>query len=303
MKLPFQMPENKTGLIVSVIAHAAFFTWGIVSFSARPLEAKPTDSLPVDIISTKQFSELTKGQKNGKKDAPAKEQVEKVAEPKPVEETPVKKITEKQEIKTAAAEPTPPVPQEQQKVEPPKPDKKPPPKDEIAEALKKEQIKKKQEEQKQKAAEKKQQQQPKFDPNQIAALLDKRDPTRQTLTGAAIQPQEAALGIRSGSAPKLSQSELDAMRQRLMQLWNPPAGVQNPEQLIVKIRIQLGRDGKLTGPPIVLTSGRGTLFETARDNAIRALFRGQPFEMLSPSTYDLWKEIEITFDPRDMYRG
>lgn len=303
MKLPFQMPENKTGLIVSVIAHAAFFTWGIVSFSARPLEAKPTDSLPVDIISTKQFSELTKGQKNGKKDAPAKEQVEKVAEPKPVEETPVKKITEKQEIKTAAAEPPPPVPQEQQKVEPPKPDKKPPPKDEIAEALKKEQIKKKQEEQKQKAAEKKQQQQPKFDPNQIAALLDKRDPTRQTLTGAAIQPQEAALGIRSGSAPKLSQSELDAMRQRLMQLWNPPAGVQNPEQLIVKIRIQLGRDGKLTGPPIVLTSGRGTLFETARDNAIRALFRGQPFEMLSPSTYDLWKEIEITFDPRDMYRG
>lgn len=303
MKLPFKMPENKTGLIVSVIAHAAFFTWGIVSFSARPLEAKPTDSLPVDIISAEKFSQLTKGLKTGKKDAPNKEQVEKVAEPKPVEETPTPKVTEKKEVKTAAAEPTPPMPPEQQKVEPPKPDKKPPPKDEIAEALKKEQIKKKQEEQKQKAAEKKQQQQPKFDPNQIAALLDKRDPTRQTLTGSALSPQPAALGVRSGSAPKLSQSELDAMRQRLMQLWNPPAGVQNPEQLVVKIRIQLGRDGKLNGPPLVLTSGHGTLFETARDNAIRALFRGQPFEMLSKDTYDLWKEIEITFDPRDMYRG
>lgn len=302
MKLPFQIRKVDTGLVVSGIAHAAFLVWGIVSFSARPLEAKPTDSLPVDIISAEKFSQLTKGLKTGKKDAPAKEQVEKVADPKPVEETPAKKITEKQEIKTAAAEPPPPVPQEQ-KVEPPKPDKKPPPKDEIAEALKKEQIKKKQEEQKQKAAEKKQQQQPKFDPNQIAALLDKRDPTRQTLTGAAIQPQEAALGIRTGSAPKLSQSELDAMRRRLMDLWNPPAGVQNPEQLVVKIRIQLGRDGKLNGPPIVMTSGRGQLFETARDNAIRALFRGQPFEMLSKDTYDLWKEIEITFDPREMNRG
>lgn len=304
MKLPFDIRKLDTGLVLSVVAHAAFFAWGIISFTARPLEAKPTDSLPVDIISAEKFTQLTKGLKTGKKDAPNKEQVEKVAEPKPVEEAPAKKITEKQEIKTAAAEPPPPpAPPEQQKVEPPKPDKKPPPKDEIAEALKKEQLKKKQEEQKKAAAEKKQQQQPKFDPNQIAALLDKRDPTRQTLTGASINQQEATLGIRSGSAPRLSQSELDAMRRRLMQLWNPPAGVQNPEQLIVKIRIQLGKDGKLSGPPIVMTSGRGTLFETARDNAIRALFMGQPFEMLSKDTYDLWKEIEITFDPRDMLRG
>lgn len=301
MKLPAAIREMKTGMIVSVIAHVSFLVWGIVSFAARPLEAKPQDSLPVDIISAEKFSQLTKGLKTGKKDAPNKEQVEKVAEPKPVEETPTTKVTEKKEIKTAAAEPT--MAMDQQKVEPPKPDKKPPPKDEIAEALKKEQIKKKQEEQKQKAAEKKQQQQPKFDPNQIAALLDKRDPTRQTLTGESLSPQPAALGVRTGSAPKLSQSELDAMRRRLMDLWNPPAGVQNPEQLVVKIRIQLGRDGKLSGPPIVVTSGRGTLFETARDNAIRALFRGQPFEMLSKDTYDLWKEIEITFDPREMNRG
>ena len=301
MKLPFDIRKVDTGLVVSVLVHALFFGWGVVSFSARPLEAKPTDSLPVDIISTSQFSELTRGQRNGKKDAPNKQQVEKVAEPKPVEETPATKVTEKKEIKTAAAEPTQAM--DEQKVEPPKPDKKPPPKDEIAEALKKEQIKKKQEEQKQKPAEKKQQQQPKFDPNQIAALLDKRDPTRQTLTGEALAPAPAALGTPNGSAARLSQSELDAMRRRLMQLWNPPAGVQNPEQLVVKIRITLGRDGKLNGPPNVLTSGRGPLFETARDNAIRALFMGQPFQMLSPSTYDLWKEIEITFDPRDMYRG
>jgi colicin import membrane protein len=71
----------------------------------------------------------------------------------------------------------------------------------------------------------------------------------------------------------------------------------------VNIRVQLSRDGRLVGPPMVRTTGRGTMFESARDSAIRALFRGQPFNMLSPATYELWKEIEITFDPRDMFRG
>ena len=117
MKLPFDIRKVDTGLVVSVIAHAAFFIWGIVSFSARPLEAKPTDSLPVDIISSSQFSELTKGLKTGKKDATNKEQVEKLGDSKPVEEAPTSKLTEKKEIKTAAAEPTPQIPLDQQKVE------------------------------------------------------------------------------------------------------------------------------------------------------------------------------------------
>jgi colicin import membrane protein len=29
----------------------------------------------------------------------------------------------------------------------------------------------------------------------------------------------------------------------------------------------------------------------------------QPYDMLKPDHYDLWKEMEITFDPRDMFRG
>ena len=45
------------------------------------------------------------------------------------------------------------------------------------------------------------------------------------------------------------------------------------------------------------------MFESARDSAIRALYRGQPFDMLRTETYDAWHEMEITFDPRDMFRG
>ena len=84
---------------------------------------------------------------------------------------------------------------------------------------------------------------------------------------------------------------------------NPPAGASNPDELVVLVRIQLGPDGKLTAPPMVLTRGNSALYMAARDGAVRAIFRGQPFDMLKPEHYDQWKDIEITFDPRDMIRG
>ena len=103
--------------------------------------------------------------------------------------------------------------------------------------------------------------------------------------------------------PSLSQSEIDALRQRLIQFWNPPVGIQNPEEFVIRVRIQLGRDGRLSAPPTVLSSGNGTLYNSARDSAVRAVFQGQPFTMLRPEHYETWKDIEVTFDPRDMFRG
>jgi colicin import membrane protein len=101
----------------------------------------------------------------------------------------------------------------------------------------------------------------------------------------------------------LSQSEIDALRARLMSLWNPPVGIQNPEEFVIRIRVQLGKDGKLTAPPVVLSSGTGVLYNSARDSAVRAVFQGQPFTMLKPDHYETWKDIEVTFDPRDMFHG
>jgi colicin import membrane protein len=144
--------------------------------------------------------------------------------------------------------------------------------------------------------------QPKFDADKIAALLDKRIPERTAATGAELN-SAPTLGTAKGNAAKLSQSELDALRARLMALWNPPVGIQDPEDFVIRIRIRLGPNGKLSAPPVVLTSGSGQLFDTARDSAVRAVFRGQPFDMLKPEHYDIWKDIEVTFDPRDMFHG
>jgi colicin import membrane protein len=295
-----KLPQMRAGLVVSTVLHTALLLWGIVSFSSRPLAIPQADALPVDIITPTEFAQLNKGAKNAPKAEIPAPAADKVAEKKPAEEI-APKIEEKPEVKSPAVEPPPPAPKP---VEAKREPKKPQPKtDPIAEALKKEEARKLAEAKAKPAPPKPAPPQPRFDPNRIAALLDKREPSRNPASEEMIAPAPPSLGMPTGSAPKLSQSELDAMRAKLMQLWNPPAGAANPEQMIVRIRIQLSRDGRLVGPPMVLTSGRGSVFETARDNAIRALFMGQPFSMLSPATYDLWKEIEITFDPRDMYRG
>jgi outer membrane biosynthesis protein TonB len=299
-----KLPEMKMGLTISALAHAALLLWGLISFSARPLEAAPKDALPVDIISDKEFSELTKGVKNAEKKAEPKPLVEKIDAPKPVEDS-TAKISEKKEIKEAkaAVEPPPPPMPEPKPAEAKSEKKEPPKTDPIAEALKKDQAKRKAEEKKKKAEKRKrEQQQLKFDPNKIAALLDKREARREAAAGEALVPVPG-LGTPRGSAPQLSQSEIDALRGRLMQLWNVPAGVQNPEELKVTVLIRIGRDRRLSGPPRVLTSGKSPQFVAARDSAVRAVFLSQPFDMLRTDHYDLWKEIEITFDPRYMVGG
>src|SRR6476660_2229054 len=102
----------KTGLAISALCHAALLLWGLLSFAARPLEAKPNDALPVDIISDKQFSEITQGVKNAPKYNPLAPLVEKIGDPRPVEDSSAK-VTEKKELNAAKAEAPPPPPQEQ----------------------------------------------------------------------------------------------------------------------------------------------------------------------------------------------
>ncbi len=298
--------EVRPGLAVSAVAHAVILGWGLLTFKPKPLDFKPVESIPIDIVP---ISDSTKNRAGSPK-SPTKDMqkvAEKEADPKEMKEL-VEKITKQPEIK-AAPPPPPPTPEPKQAEA--KPDPKPEPKAE----LKKEEALKKPEPPKQPEPPKKEQ--PKqvspnqmkaaptkrtFDPNQIATLLDRREPQRQQATDLKT-PLPTSLGVPRGSAEQISMSEVDALRRKLMQLWNPPAGATNPQELIVSVRLQLNRDGTLASPPRVLTSGNSPLFLIARENAMRAVFMGQPYTMLPKDKYDLWKDIEITFDPRDMVGG
>ena len=314
------MKVDKT-LVASIALHVLVIGWALVSFSARSLEAPPPESMPIDIISADQLSKITAGIKSGKKENP-KPLVEKVAEAKPVEDD-VGKIDEKKQVDTSSAPQPPPKPVEkpvEKKPDPPKPVTENKPKDEpkpvekqpdppkidpIAEALKSEEAKKPKPKQEAKAAPPqppKPKQERVFDQTKITALLDKRDPSRQSITGSALNAS-AALGSTRGHAATLSQSELDAMRARLASLWNVQPGVEHPEELFVTVRIRLGPDRRLAAPPEVVSTGSSPRYQAAADAAVRAVLEGQPYTMLRDETYDQWKWMDIDFDPKQMFHS
>jgi colicin import membrane protein len=272
----------------------------MVSFAPPRLPATPIDSIPINIVTDTNTSEMTRGTPTAPKQETKKPFVERVAEPKTIDNPAAQIAPREVTATTDAPPPTPPEPKQEAKK------KAEPKRDLIAEAIKKDDAKKT--EQKKVDAKiptppkRPPHPQPKFDPREVAALLNKQTPQRKEATGSTLS-DAPALGTARGTAKQLTQNELDALRARLAQLWNPPAGARNPQELVVAIRIRLKPDGTLAAPPQVTTSGQSQLFMAARDSAIRAVFRGQPFDMLRPETYELWKDIEVTFDPRDMIRG
>jgi hypothetical protein len=93
------------GMVLSLAGHGAVLLWALISF-ARPLETKPLDSMPVDIISADEFTKITAGVEKAAPQPDPKPLVEKIAEAKPVEDINAK-VVEKKEVTATTSEQTP----------------------------------------------------------------------------------------------------------------------------------------------------------------------------------------------------
>jgi outer membrane biosynthesis protein TonB len=292
----------RPGLTISCIAHGVALGLGLVAISAQPMEAPPVNSLPVQFISDKDFSQLTQGVKNAPKlkvDDP-KPLADKVDVPKPVDQTADK--VGKQEIKTetAAAQPQPqPQPKPADKPDKPKtPDYKP---DQIAQLLKKD-ANKQPPKQDQPAPDKATQDAPKFDANQVAALLDHRDPQRQMAAADTVN-QTVGVGSATGTSAQLSQSEIDALRARISSCWSPPPGVDAKSKLYIVLDVMFKPDANMAREPVVVEGSASSLGPALAESAKRALLLCQPFSMLKPEHYDQWKNLQLKFDPQELLGG
>jgi colicin import membrane protein len=114
--------------------------------------------------------------------------------------------------------------------------------------------------------------------------------------------RESSLGTRIGTASLLSQSEIDALRAQIQACWNPPVGAENAQELIVRVRVQFRLDGTLSAEPTLVNRGSSPYFQVAAESALRAVRRCQPYTMPA-AKYDIWRDVEVTFDPRDMFGG
>ena len=305
--------NERKGTALSVALHLLVFGWGLVTFSTRSVEAPQEDVIPVD-ISVDNTSKAAAGIRSGKKENP-KPLAEKVAEAKPVDDVQGKVGKTDIATSTSAPDPTPkpvekpvekkPDPKpEPKKEEPKKAEKKPDEKanDPIADALKAE-AKKPPPKQETKAAP---QQPPKpkertFDQSKIAALLDKRDPTHEAVTGATLN-SNAALGTPTGHASSNVATWTAAFQSAVRKCFNFPYNGLNADQFEADIDINLRPDGTVASEPVIVAvrGPSSSIAQALAENAKRAIVQCQAYAFLPKNQYDSWKYIPMTFGLKDM---
>ena len=296
----------RVSLTISAIVHLAVLGMCLVALAAQPVEAPTTPTMAINTISVKDFTELTKGVK----DAPKlkvddiKPVADKIDTPKPVDQVTPKVAENKPEIKTdtSAQQPKPepkldPKPADKPaKAKPPdyKPDK-------IADLLKKDAAKPPKPDDKA-SPDTPPRDSPKFSADQVAALLDKRDPQRQMAAAETLNNQPT-LGASTGTAAQLSQSEIDALRSRISNCWSPPPGINATTKIYVVLRVLFKPDASMSREPVLVEGTASALGPALAESAKRALLLCQPFTMLKPEHYEQWKDLELKFDPQELLGG
>ena len=143
-----------------------------------------------------------------------------------------------------------------------------------------------------------------FDPNTIAALIDKskEELAETTLkTNKISQSQDKNMNI-SG----LTLSEEDALKAQIFGCWSIPLGLPYNENLLVRIKLKLKPDGSVIKTEILDHArmnkpGQG-FFKVLAESALRAIQLCQPLRV--PTTgYERWKDLQLNFDAREMLEG
>lgn len=179
----------------------------------------------------------------------------------------------------------------------------------------------------------------KFDSHRIAALIDRRQPTAGTqrsrreeprpqkpwrrpssfqdqvssMTGGTGAPGPSSRNRSSDASPqrsgspdgdgdRLSANEIDAFRAQVSRCWTPPVGGLGADAIIVKLHIMLNKDGTLSRPPRIQNRINSPFFTPAADSALRAVLQCEPYRM-PPEKFSQWRDMLLTFDPRQMYGG
>jgi len=126
----------------------------------------------------------------------------------------------------------------------------------------------------------------------------------QTPTKAAPQQQAARPSAQPAAplGPKLTTSEIDVVKQQIEQCWNPPSGAKQSHDLIVVISATVGPDGRVISAQIVSTERMGDPFyRAAAESARRAVLNPSCSPLkLPPEKYEQWKDLTLTFNPKDL---
>ena len=143
-----------------------------------------------------------------------------------------------------------------------------------------------------------------FDPNNIAALIDKsKEESAETTNKTDKITQDQKRSVENAG---LSLSEEDALKAQIFGCWSIPLGLPYDENLLVRIKLKLKPDGSVTKTEILDHArmnkpGQG-FYKVLAESVLRAVRLCQPLRVPA-SGYERWKELQLNFDAREMLEG
>jgi len=142
------------------------------------------------------------------------------------------------------------------------------------------------------------------DTNQIAALIDKAkevEAVEQKKNDQITQSNK-----KNSFASGLTLSEEDALRAQIFGCWSVPLGLPYDENLLVRIKLQLKKDGTIMKSEILdherMNRPGQKFYKVLAESALRAVRLCQPLKV-PPTGYDKWKDLQLNFNPTEMLRG
>lgn len=312
----------RVGLIASFATHTILIGLGIVTISnSKPHVPEEIQSIAVDLVPIADFSNIRVGTEQS--------DIIETKIPSPVETEEVATISERagsteqdqpnpEETNIATPAPTiqsAPQPEARPEIEPeikPEPEPEPEVPDPILSAepdqtseptevaprpivrtalidKKREEYKRQQEElEKRKEQEAKQ-------ADRVSDIINAEE-SRGATTGVGGQ---ASAGKPTGQAALLTRSERDGLAAAMRKCWNPPLSALSEEGLTIRLLVNMNRDGSVAGTPKILSKINSSIASATAKAAQRAVLRCSPYK-LSNQKYQDWKQIDVTFDPKDV---
>tara|TARA_B100000963_G_scaffold361631_1_gene398282 strand:+ start:3065 stop:3874 length:810 start_codon:yes stop_codon:yes gene_type:complete len=142
------------------------------------------------------------------------------------------------------------------------------------------------------------------DTNQIAALIDKAkevEAVKRKKNEKITQSNQ-----KNSFASGLTLSQEDALRAQIFGCWSVPLGLPYDEDLLVRIKLQLKKDGTIIKSEILdhqrMNRPGQKFYKVLAESALRAVRLCQPLKV-PPTGYDKWKDLQLNFNPTEMLKG
>ena len=111
---------------------------------------------------------------------------------------------------------------------------------------------------------------------------------------------------KNSFASGLTLSEEDALRAQIFGCWSVPLGLPYDEDLLVRIKLQLKKDGTIMKSEILdherMNRPGQKFYKVLAESALRAVRLCQPLKV-PPTGYEKWKDLQLNFNPVEMLKG